>query len=119
MEKDPSQPHRLTTLSEITNKLFEQGFKEEFLISETGLQSIKTKEIFQPQDVKIIKHYRFEGTTDPADECIVFAIATNTGLKGSIVSGYGPQSDVTLDNFMKIVEELPNSNSPAGSPIAN
>lgn len=114
MEKDPSQPHRITSISAITDKLYKDGYTEEFVLVEEGLKSTTTKEIFQTGDIKINKHYRYEGTTDPADMSIIYAIETNTGLKGCIVAGYGPNSDTSYTEFFKYVEELPNSNNPNG-----
>lgn len=114
MEKDPAQPHRLTPISEITDKLFLEGFTEEFIMTPQGLKSKSTQEIFKNNDIKIVKHYRYEGTTDPADMSIVYAIKTNNGLRGSIVAGYGPNADSPFAEFMTKVEELPNSNNPNG-----
>lgn len=33
--------------------------------------------------------HRFEGNTDPADEAVVYGIASLNGLKGVLVTGYG------------------------------
>lgn len=114
MEKDPTQPHRLTTISSITDKLAKEGFTEEFVMKEEGLQAISSGEVFRSDALKIVKHYRDEGTTDPADMSIVYAVVTNNGLKGTIVSGYGPNVDSPLGEFMRTVDELPNSNNPNG-----
>ena len=42
-----------------------------------------------PDDLEIVEIYRFEGDTDPADQAVVYAIESKSGLKGVLVSGYG------------------------------
>ena len=44
---------------------------------------------FDINDFEIVEVYRFEGNSDPADEAIVYAIESVTGVKGVLVSGYG------------------------------
>lgn len=114
MNKDPRQPNELTTLSKITNDLTKDGFTENFLMTDEGLKAPSKNKVFNEEDVKIVKHCRFEGETDPADMSIVYAVKTNDGVKGIIVAGYGPNADTQLMEFIKNVEELPNSNNPAG-----
>ena len=43
----------------------------------------------------VVEHmFRFEGDSDPGDEMVVFAIRDSAdGLKGTLVSGYGPSAD--------------------------
>lgn len=115
MNKNPKQPNELTTLSEITETLSREGFTENFVMTDGGLKAPSTDKILSPEEVKIVKHYRFEGETDPADMSILYAVKTSSGLKGIVVTGYGPNSDTQLAEFMKKVEELPNSNNPEGS----
>ena len=37
--------------------------------------------------------YRFEGNSDPDDNAVVYALTSPTGVKGTIVDGYGVSSD--------------------------
>jgi hypothetical protein len=37
--------------------------------------------------------YRFEGDSNPDDSSIVYAISSNTGLKGTLVDAYGAYSE--------------------------
>ncbi|MEO5947394.1 MAG: cupin domain-containing protein [Chitinophagaceae bacterium] len=48
--------------------------------------------------------YRFEGTSNPEDESILYAISsTKFDIKGTLVNGYGISSDET---FSKLIEKL-------------
>lgn len=111
-EKDSKMHHYLTPLAEKTNELVKEGFTEQFVLEEEGLKSSESGEIFEPKDIKILKHYRFEGTSDPGDMSILYLIETSSGSKGTIVDGYGTYSDNELGDFMKKVKEQENQNNP-------
>jgi hypothetical protein len=75
------------TLSEAVNGLKARGFTMDFNLAENCL--ICNAGRFDVNDFGIVEFYRFEGNTDPSDEAIVYAIESNNGLKGVLVSGYG------------------------------
>jgi len=54
-------------------------------------------------DFEIVDVYRYEGDSDPADEAVVYAIESKTGVKGILVTGYGIYSDTIS---AKILEKL-------------
>ncbi|WP_224996999.1 hypothetical protein [Cesiribacter sp. SM1] len=104
--------HRLTTLSQISNELRLQGFTEEFTITAAGLKCCSSEKVFAPEDVKILKHYRFEGDSDPGDMSILYVLKTISGLRGTVATAYGSYGDVEFPEFMKRVEEVENRNKP-------
>ncbi len=75
------------TLSEAVNGLKARGFTMDFNLEENCLVCNTAR--FDVKDFRIVEFYRFEGNTDPSDEAIVYAIESNDGLKGMLVSGYG------------------------------
>lgn len=75
------------TLSEAVNGLRARGFTMDFNLSENCLVCNAAR--FDVKDFGIVEFHRFEGNTDPSDEAIVYAIESNDGLKGVLVSGYG------------------------------
>ncbi len=87
------------TLSEATNDLKARGYKIDFNLKENCI--ICNDEKFHPGDFTITEMYRFEGDTDPADEAVVYAIESNTGLKGILVNGYGIYADAMSDEMIK------------------
>lgn len=114
-EKDPSYHHDMTPLAKKTNDLTKDGFTDQFVLVDGGLKSSERQKIYKPEDLKILKRWRFEGTSDPGDMDILYAIETNDGSKGSIVDGYGTYSDAELSEFMKCVKEEVNENNPGGN----
>jgi hypothetical protein len=79
------------TVWEAVNGLRARSYKMDFNLQENCITCQEEK--FDPADFEIVEVYRFEGETDPADESIVYAIASNNGLKGVLVNGYGVYAD--------------------------
>ncbi|WP_242921809.1 hypothetical protein [Pontibacter liquoris] len=95
------------SLVNVQNRLFKDGFKTDFQVSDEGkLCNMTDKETFSPDQVRIVDHYRFEGESNPDDMSILYAIETNTGRKGTISNSYGPYADAKVDAYLKQVEDL-------------
>jgi hypothetical protein len=79
------------TVSEALNGLKNRGYNLDFNLQENCL--ICNGTTYTINDFEIVEIHRFEGNTDPADEAVVYAIESNTGLKGVLVSGYGVSAE--------------------------
>ncbi|MBK9568704.1 MAG: hypothetical protein IPP43_05525 [Chitinophagaceae bacterium] len=75
------------SVSEAVNGLKKRDFVVDFNLQENCL--VCQDDRFDINDFEIVEVYRFEGNSDPADEAIVYAIESVTGVKGVLVSGYG------------------------------
>ncbi len=96
------------TVSEALNGLFSRGYTHDFNIEseKDSLINNSTNTQLSEDEFEIDETYRFEGSTDPGDEMIIFAIsAKHRYLKGTIVNGYGMYSDAAAS---KVVEKLVN-----------
>ena len=96
----------LKTLVSSVNSLVKQGFTEDYKVNEKGLKSIQTEKIYPPDEVKVLNFYRFEGSSDPADNSILYAIETGDGKRGTLVDAFGPYGDTKVAAFMKEVEDI-------------
>ena len=105
MEK-PTENSEMKTLVSSLNNLVQKGYTEDYKVIETGLKALKTEKVYQPDQIKVADFHRFEGTSDPADESILYAIETNDGGKGTLVDAFGPSSDTKVTAFMQKVEEI-------------
>jgi len=74
-------PHEMTCLSQIMEKMRIEKTDNEFTFTNKGLSACKGKE-YQPHDLEIIKIYRFEGITDPADMSILYILEARDGMVG-------------------------------------
>jgi hypothetical protein len=103
----------LKSMTECVNKMVKDGYTNNFKATEEGLMSQETNEVFKPEQVKIINFFRFEGMSDPEDSSILYAIETDTGLKGTLADAYGAYADPDVDEFIKAVENINKKNTTA------
>ena len=104
--KNPTKTTDMTTMVSSLNSFIEKGYTEDYKAYHTGLKALKSGNIYQPEDVKVIDFHRFEGSSDPGDEAILYAIETTDGGKGTLVDAFGPESDTKVTAFMQQVEEI-------------
>ncbi|MBA3682864.1 MAG: hypothetical protein H0W73_17120, partial [Bacteroidetes bacterium] len=91
----------MTTMVGCMNKLQADGYTENFVAKEKGLEAPSTQKIYIPEQIKIASFYRFEGESDPGDNAIVYAIETNDGIKGMLVDSYGgPYANRKISQFI-------------------
>lgn len=90
------------TLSLAVNSLTKQGFIEDFKAEEVYIKALYCKKEFLPEELEIIKAFRFDGMTDPDDESEVFAIIANDGTKGTLVMSYSSEHNQNVDLIRKI-----------------
>ncbi len=99
--------HTMTTLSQVVDILRQKGFKEDFEMTKAGFTAKNSGKILKPDNIKIIKTYRFEGDSNPDDMSIVYAMETNSGVKGILIDAYGTYAGnetEKLSEFLKQVE---------------
>jgi hypothetical protein len=96
----------MTTMVDCINSLTRKGFTESYTAKEEGLQSLSTKRLYKPEDVKILDFYRFEGMSDPADNSILYALETSDGKRGTLLDAYGPYADTNVGKFFIEVENI-------------
>lgn len=114
MENNDLVPH-MKSLSMVLNRMVLDGYSENFKIEDSGLKSLKTEKVYNPDEVNVINFFRFEGQSDPNDNTILYVIETNDGLKGTIVDAYGPYADVMLSEFMSKVDSFQKKVNKAGA----
>jgi len=81
------------TVIEALNALKEQGYTIDFNVSFDEVICQDSDSCLNPADFKITEVYRFEGTTDPGDEAVVYGISSKDGKKkGVFLNAYGTYS---------------------------
>ncbi len=85
------------TVSEALDGLKKRGFDLDFNLHENCI--VCHGDRFDINELEIVEVHRFEGSTDPSDEAVVYAIQSVNGLKGVLVNGYGISAD-TMDADM-------------------
>lgn len=103
MKAQPNQPAGFDTLSEALASLKERGYCYDFNMISNGLQSTVDGEVIvlSPNDFDIVEVHRFEGASNPSDSSILYAIESQSGLKGNLVSAYGVYADTLSAEMIK------------------
>ena len=96
----------LSTMTSCTAYLTKEGFTENFVATETGIEAPTNKKTYIPDEIRIVNFYRFEGESDPADNSILYAIETNDGVKGMLIDSYGSTASERVGKFIREVEDI-------------
>lgn len=93
---------KMNTITQILEKLRLKQQDNEFKWDPQGFTAGRGK-FYQPEELLIIKTYRFEGNSDPADSSIIYIIQANDGLVGYSMDAYGAYSDQEgeYDDFIR------------------
>ncbi len=91
-EMPEERPTQMTTLSSIMERLRVSRKDKEFRWAPGGFTA-GTGKFYQPEDLTILKTYRFEGESDPAESSILYIIEANDGLTGYSLDMYGAYSN--------------------------
>ena len=82
---------RLETMQEAIARLEQRGYAEAFRAVSGGRLEASGHDSIEPESLVIEETVRFEGSTDPQDEAVLFALRSHDGqVKGTFVAGYGP-----------------------------
>ncbi len=96
------------SLSEAHRALREHGFTDRYELTEEGLKNLTIDTIYRADQLKIVGVYRFEGMSNPSDESVLYAVKSEDGRQGTVVSSYGAYGNEALLSFLEGVErDLP------------
>ena len=95
----------MDTISTVLNMLKLKNQDNEFVINQTGQLSFNGNSYSQ-HDIKIIKTYRFEGESDPADAAIIYLIKTHDGVIGYSLDAYGVYTNHRNDGYADLIQQM-------------
>lgn len=95
---------QMTTLMQVLEKLRLEKKDNEFRWTPEGFTAGRGKN-YQPEDLKIISTFRFEGESNPDDSSVLYLIEANDGLIGYTIDTYGAGSshdnEEGYNNFLR------------------
>lgn len=95
----------MTTLTSILEKLRIKKMDNEFKMTPEGF-GIGNNKYYQPEDLKIIRTYRFEGDSDPSDNAVLYLIEAKDGLIGYSLDAYGAYSDHEGEGYDDFIRKI-------------
>ena len=88
------------TLASAVDDLARSGFREHFQIKAGKLLALDSGKTFNAPELVIRAYHRFEGVSDPDDMAIVYAIETQSGVRGTLVDAFGVYADPAVGAFL-------------------
>lgn len=104
-ESIETKPGEMTTVTSVLEKLRVKKRDKEFRMTPDGFTA-GTGKFYNPEDLKIIKTYRFEGESDPSDSSIIYILEANDGLVGYSMDAYGVYSDHEDDGYDDFIRKV-------------
>ena len=98
---------QMSTLSQVLEKLRVKRQDNEFTMDGEFFATANGNK-YTPENLTIIKTYRFEGESDPSDSSILYVIEANDGLIGYSIDAYGVYTnhDAAYDDFIRKIQVM-------------
>jgi len=105
LEMPETKPGEMTTVTSVLEKLRVKKKDKEFRMTPEGFTA-GTGKCYNPEDLKIIRTYRFEGESDPGDNIVIYVIEAKDGLLGYSMDAYGVYSDHDDDGYDDFIRKI-------------
>ena len=89
-----------TTMADAMNDLKRRGFTADFELIGQTFRAMGSERAFQPDELTIVEHHQFEGSSDPEEMAVVYAIEARDGTRGVLVDAYGVDANPDLSVFL-------------------
>ena len=102
------------SLAEALDDLRERGYEADF---EPQLNSLYCSEMdlrLEEEEFHIDEVYCFDGNSNPAENSVVYAFTSPTGIKGTIVDRLGASAN---DMRLEVAQEAANQSTPAAGQL--
>jgi hypothetical protein len=97
--------NEMDSIPEILKEIKEKGQGDEFKMDKCGKIIIDNK-TYMPTEFELIKTYRFEGDSDPAEQAIIYVIKSVDGKFAYSLESYGMYSNHPNDDYFNFIQHL-------------
>jgi hypothetical protein len=91
------------TMADAMHDLKRRGFTADFEPIGKALHVAGQQKTYQPDELTIVEHHRFEGSSDPEEMAVLYVIEARDGTRGVLVDAYGVYANPDLSAFLKDV----------------
>jgi hypothetical protein len=95
----------MDTLTTVLQHLKQENQYNEFIVARKGVVWLSGKS-YKEGELKMIKTYRFEGDSDPAEEAIIYIIEATDGSIGYSIDTYGVYTNHSDDAYGSFIKRL-------------
>jgi len=99
---------QMTTLSQVMETLRKRGIHKEFRMNdECQMKYDNSEKNYLPEELAILKTYRFEGDSNPDDNVALYVLQDNDQNLGIIIDSYGAESNYPGEEFDTFLRAIP------------
>jgi len=91
--------HTYRTMTEAVKGLQERGFTANFEFAAGLVHDVTSRRTFRADELTIVEHHRFEGSSDPDDMSVCYALEARDGTRGVFVDAYGTYASPEVSDF--------------------
>ena len=105
--------HNLKTLSEVLTILVKRGITKEIRMNDRHQLVLEDGEkTYEPEDLRIVKSYRFEGDSSPEDSAVLYVLEDTEGEFSTLLDSYGAESNFSGEEFDNFLRAIPIEENP-------
>ncbi len=105
--------HNLKTLSQVLNTLTKRGITKEICMNEKHEMILRNEDkVYQPEDLIVLKSYRFEGDSNPDDNAVLYLLRDKDGTLATVLDSYGSESNYSGEEFDNFLRKVPIQDDP-------
>src|SRR4030095_176540 len=87
------------------NDLRNKGYEADFSTSTDCLYCGDLDIRLNPEEFHVDEIYRFDSDSTPANNCVIYAITSSTGVKGTLVDSYGSYAETLSFEMIKKIQQ--------------
>lgn len=95
------------SLVDALDDLRKRGYEADFATDTVCLYCGELDIRLNPEEFHVDEVYRFEGDSNPDDSSVLYAISSSTGVKGTLVDGYGAYASTMSFELSKHLNDHP------------
>jgi hypothetical protein len=88
-------------------RLARDGYTADFRAEDGELRVTGTGQRYTPEEASIRDYYRFEGTSNPDDMSVIYAVETRDGTRGTLIDAFGTYSDAAVGDIVDRMDVEP------------
>jgi hypothetical protein len=86
-----------------------KGFVDTFTVDGDMLRLSQSNRTFWPKELRIRDYFRFEGTSDPGDMSVIYALEAFDGTRGYLMDAFGTYADPRVSAVVQRIPTEPSS----------
>jgi len=95
------------SLVDALNDLRKKGYEADFSTSADCLYCGDLDIRLNPEEFHVDEIYRFDHDPNPSNNCVVYAITSSTGIKGTLVDSYGDYAETLSFEMTRKFQQHP------------